>query len=379
MKGKKKKAQQRRVIIAGGGTGGHIYPGIAVAKKLWEKDPNLRLLFVGSRASLDRGILAREDIPHCSLYVSGLARKSTIERLKSFLTLPLALVQSLWLLLRFRPHLAIGVGGYASGPVVLLAALLGMPTMIQEQNVYPGITNRILSRFARINAVSFEETKSYLKGKTVVTGNPVRPGFYRIKKGEKEKGNFHLLVFGGSQGAHIINKNMVEALPYLKNHRLLMQIVHQTGDRDYQKVAEAYEKTGFKAKVEPYIYDIIPCFERADLVVCRSGATTIAELTAAGKASILIPIASSAGAHQLRNARTLASSGAAIVIEEKELNGKLLAERITSLMKEPSRRQQMEHHSHQLGQKEATEVISNLALELMGYEGIHPPVGKEER
>jgi len=271
------------------------------------------------------------------------------------------------------------VGGYASGPVVLLAALLGMPTMIQEQNVYPGITNRILSRFARINAVSFEETKSYLKGKTVVTGNPVRPGFYRIKKVKKEKGSFHLLVFGGSQGAHIINKNMVEALPYLKNHRLLMQIVHQTGDRDYQKVAEAYEKTGFKAKVEPYIYDIIPCFERADLVVCRSGATTIAELTAAGKASILIPIASSAGAHQLRNARTLASSGAAIVIEEKELNGKLLAERITSLMKEPSRRQQMEHHSHQLGQKEATEVISNLALELMGYEGIHPPVGKEER
>ena len=379
MRGKKKKAQQRRVIIAGGGTGGHIYPGIAVAKKLLEKEPNLRLLFVGSRASLDRRILAREGIPHRSLYVRGLARKSLGERLKNLLTLPLGLVQSLWLLLRFRPHLAIGVGGYASGPMILLAAMLGIPTMIQEQNVFPGITNRILSRFVRLNAASFEESKGYLKGKTVVTGNPVRPGFYRIKRGIKEKERFHLLIFGGSQGAHIINKNMMEALPYLRDYRPLMQIVHQTGDRDYHKVAEAYQKIGFQATVEPYIYDIIPCFERADLVVCRSGATTVAELTAAGKASILIPIASSAGGHQLRNARSLASSGAAMVIEEKELSGQLLAERIISLMKEPTRLQQMENSSHQLGQQEAAEVIANLALGLMGYDSTPPPSGKEKR
>jgi len=379
MSGKKRNDQQRRAIIAGGGTGGHIYPGIAVAKKLLGKEPNIGILFVGSRASLDRRILAREGIPHRSLYVSGLARKSTTERLKSFLYLPLSLVQSLWLILRFRPQLAIGVGGYASGPIVLLAALLGIPTMIQEQNVYPGVTNRILSRFAKINAVSFEETKGYLKGKTVLTGNPVRQGFYRIKREIKENGSFNLLIFGGSQGAHIINKNMVAALPYLKDYCPQMQIVHQTGDRDYQMVAEAYEKMGFKATVEPYIYDIIPCFERANLVVCRSGATTIAELTAAGKGSILIPIASSAGGHQLRNARTLANSGAAIIIEEKELSGKQLAEGIISLMKEPPRLQQMEYSSHQLGKKEAAEEIANLALGLMGYEGIHPPLGKEER
>lgn len=377
MRVKKRKAQQRRVIIAGGGTGGHIYPGIAVAKKLLKKDPNLRIIFVGSRASLDRRILAREGISHRSLYVSGLARKSTTERVKSLLYLPLAMIQSLWLLVRFRPHLSIGVGGYASGPLILLAALLGFPTMIQEQNVFPGITNRILSRFARISAVSFEETRRYLKGKTVVTGNPVRPGFYRIKRGMKEKGRFHLLIFGGSQGAHIINKNMVEALPYLKDYRPLMQIVHQTGERDHQNVAEAYQKMGFKASIEPYIYDIIPHFDMADLVVCRSGATTIAELTASGKASILIPIAASAGGHQLRNARSLASPGAAIVIEETELSGRLLAEQIISLMKNPSRLQQIEYSSHQLGQKEAAEVISNLALEIMGNESIHRSLDKE--
>ena len=377
MKVKKRKTQQRRVIIAGGGTGGHIYPGIAVAKKLLEKDPKLRILFVGSRASLDRRILAREGIPHRSLYVSGLARKSTADRLKGLLFLPLAMIQSLWLLMIFRPHLSFGVGGYASGPLILLAALLGFPTMIQEQNVYPGATNRILSRFARISAVSFEETRRYLKGKTVVTGNPVRPGFYRIKRGIKEKGRFHLLIFGGSQGARIINKNMVEALAYLKDYRSLIQIVHQTGEREHQNVAEAYQRMGFKARIEPYIYDIIPHYDQADLVVCRSGATTIAELTAAGKASVLIPIAVSAGEHQLRNARSLASSGAAIVIEEKELSGRLLAEQIISLMKNPTRLQQMEHNSHQSGQKEAAEVIARLALELMGNESIPNSSGKE--
>ncbi len=368
MRGKKRKAQQRRVIIAGGGTGGHIYPGIAVAKKLLEKDPHLRIIFVGSRASLDRRILAREGIPHRSLYVSGLARKSTSERLKGLLFLPLAMIQSLWLLMRFRPHLSIGVGGYASGPLILLAALLGFPTMIQEQNVYPGATNRILSKFARISAVSFGETRRYLKGKTVVTGNPVRPGFYRIKRGIKEKGRFHLLIFGGSQGAHIINKNMVEALAYLKEYRSLLQIVHQTGEREHKMIAEAYQSMGFKARIEPYIYDIIPHYDRADLVVCRSGATTIAELTAAGKASVLIPIAASAGEHQLRNARSLANSGAAVVIEEQELNGRLLAEQIIALMKNPTRLQQMEYNSHQLGQRQAAEVMANLALELMGGE-----------
>ena len=227
---------------------------------------------------------------------------------------------------RRRPHLVIGVGGYSSGPVVLMAALRGVPTMVLEQNAVPGLTNRLLAPFVRAAAVTFESTRRYFGGKAFVSGNPVRPEFFEsvgplTEAGADEQSSIaSILVFGGSQGAHAINVAMVEAAPELAAGPPL-RLTHQTGERDVEMVRAAYRRAGISAEVEPFLYDMGERLRHADVIVCRAGATTLAEITAAGRAAILIPLPTATDDHQRKNAEALAATGAAEVLLQSDATG----------------------------------------------------------
>jgi UDP-N-acetylglucosamine--N-acetylmuramyl-(pentapeptide) pyrophosphoryl-undecaprenol N-acetylglucosamine transferase len=263
-----------------------------------------------------------------------------------------------------KPKAVIGVGGYASGPMVLAAVCLRLPTLIQEQNYYPGLTNRWLAPWVRRVAVSFEETRHYFGGRGEVTGNPIRAAFRDLKR--KTRGEaFHVLIFGGSQGARTLNTAVIGALEILEPQRLGLRITHGTGPNDFERVRAAYEKHGYEALVLPYIVQIREAYERADLVVARAGASSVAEITACGRASILVPLASSAHDHQRFNARKVAAAGAAVVLEEKDLTGESLARAILALRNDPTRLLAMERAAAALARPEAAARVADLVEELI--------------
>jgi UDP-N-acetylglucosamine--N-acetylmuramyl-(pentapeptide) pyrophosphoryl-undecaprenol N-acetylglucosamine transferase len=271
-----------------------------------------------------------------------------------------------------RPHLVIGVGGYSSGPVVLVAALRGVPTMLLEQNVVPGLTNRLLSRVVRAAAVTFEATRPYFGSKAFVSGNPVRPEFLKPAGPITESGPddslpiARVLVFGGSQGAHAINVAMVEAAPELAAHSPRLRLTHQTGERDVEMVRSAYREAGLAADVAPYYDDMGRQLGRADLIVCRAGATTLAEVTAAGKAAILVPLPTATDDHQRRNAEALAAAGAAEVLLQPEMTGRRLAQRIVALAADRGARDRMAAAARAMARPDAARAIVDRALELIG-------------
>ena len=356
------------VLMAGGGTGGHIFPGIAIARELVERVPRCEVLFVGTRRGLESKIVPAEGFRLLTIDSAGITGKRIVARLKGLALLPLSLVQSMRLIGRTKPSLVVGVGGYASGPVMAAAVLKRVPTLIHEQNYVPGATNRWMAPFVSKVVVTFEETVARLGGRGVALGNPVRRDFALVKPRPSAGAPRRLLVFGGSQGSRALNKAMVEALPGLAAMRGALQITHQTGEAEHAAVEASYRAAGLKGEdceVRPFISGMSRAFEDADLIVCRSGATTVAELTAAGRPAVLIPFAGATHDHQTFNAHKLADAGAAVMIAERDLTGALLARTVQELLGDPGRLDRMARASRLLGRPDAAARIADLCVALM--------------
>ena len=359
----------KRMVFCGGGTGGHIFPGLAVAQKLRQTLPGIHLAFIGTGRRVEREILDRAgEKEFYSLPVEGLRGRGW-QKAKTLALLPAAFFKAFRLLRRLKPGLVVGLGGYSSGPVVLLASLLGVPTLILEQNLRPGMTNRLLLPWVRRAVAAFERSLPYFKGKGVFLGNPVRQEFRSLPP-KKKSGSFTLLIVGGSQGSRFLNQVMTAALPLLQDKRATLDIVHQTGLAQENSVREAYAQAGFgRARVTAFIVDMPAAFGQADLIVCRAGATTAAELIAARKASVLVPFARSAGGHQMENARELERAGGAEVWPETLLSPERLAERVLFYLDRPDKLDLMEKNLQRLGTPDAAGRIAGLCLELMRAKG----------
>jgi UDP-N-acetylglucosamine--N-acetylmuramyl-(pentapeptide) pyrophosphoryl-undecaprenol N-acetylglucosamine transferase len=359
-----------RIIIAGGGTGGHLFPGISIAEAFMMREDRNKILFVGSRRGIEEGLIPKMGYDLRTISVSGLRGKQLARKLISLWTIPFGIGASLRINKEFRPDLVIGVGGYASGPVVLAAYLLGIKRAIQEQNAIPGSTNRILGRLSDAVFISFEESRSYFpQEKTILTGNPVRREFLQGFEENRNGGKFNLLIFGGSQGAHRINEKMVEALDWLEEARNTLRIIHQTGKDDLEFVSRNYERRGFHASVKAFIDDMATCYRDAHLVICRSGATTVSELTACRRASVLIPYPHAIRNHQTLNAKALVKAGAARMISNSDLTGKLLADTILHLYRHGDEVSAMEEQAGNLAQPNAADLIVDLCYKLVSPRG----------
>ena len=359
-----------RVVIAGGGTGGHLYPGIAVARELQARVPGSVVSFAGTARGLEQRIVPREGFPLDLLRSGGLKGKSLADLVRGAALVPASLVDA-WRIISARaPDLVIGVGGYSSGPVVLIAAVRGVPTMVLEQNAVPGLTNRLLARVVKAAAVTFESSREFFGAKAFVSGNPVRAEFLEQAGSPREAGaddGVRVLVFGGSQGAHAINVAMVEAAEELAAVRPRLRLTHQTGERDVEMVRAGYRRAGLAADVEPFLYDMGRRIGAADLIVCRAGATTLSEITAAGKAAILIPLPTATDDHQRKNAEALASLGAAEVLLQGArgaLTASVLANRVRTLAADPGARRRMAAAARAVARPDAARLIVDRALEL---------------
>ena len=357
-----------RVLIAAGGTGGHIYPGIAVAQEIMRRDSTSEVRFVGTARGLETKLVPQAGFELSLIDSAGLKNVSVVARMKGIAILPKSLVSARRVIREFGPDVVVGAGGYVSGPVVLMASLMRRPTLVMESNALPGWTNRVLARFVDRAAVSFEQALPYFRGKAVVTGNPVRRKFFEIPPKRREPGKLSLLIFGGSQGARAINEAMVAALPRLKELPVALRIKHQTGAADFEKVNVAYTAAGWSesAQVRSYIDNMMSDFAAADLVICRAGATTTAELIAAGKASIMIPFPYAADDHQRKNAEALQAAGAARMIVQQELSGERLVKEIKELAQAPEQLDRMEEASRELAHGDAAGAAVDLLQELVG-------------
>ena len=364
-----------RVVIAGGGTGGHLFPGIAIARELLAREPGATVSFAGTAKGIESRVVPREGFELDLLRSAGLKGRSLGGALRSVALLPLAFVDAWGILSRRKPDLVIGVGGYSSGPVVMVAALRGLPTMLAEQNAVPGLTNRILSRVVSAAAVTFDSTVSFFGRRGFVAGNPVRPEFLAAAGADHEERPSdgresaetrrpRVLIFGGSQGAHAINMAMVEAAPRLAADGGV-DITHQTGERDVELVRTAYRNAGLAARVEPFLDAMDREMKRADLIVSRAGSTSIAELTAVGRAAILIPLPTAADDHQTKNAEVLARAGAAELLAQRDLTGAVLADRMLGLARDPVRRAAAAAAARRLARPDAARVIVDRALALV--------------
>jgi UDP-N-acetylglucosamine--N-acetylmuramyl-(pentapeptide) pyrophosphoryl-undecaprenol N-acetylglucosamine transferase len=355
------------VVIAGGGTGGHLYPGLAVARALTARVPDAIVTFVGTSAGIEARVIPKEGLPLALIRSAGLKGKSLAAVLRAIVLLPLSAWDSWRVLSRVRPAVVVGVGGYSSGPVVLLAALRGIPTLLMEQNATPGLTNRLLARVVSAAAVTYPESTAVFGGRAFVSGNPVRAEFFESKAlpAGHDDSSVRVLVFGGSQGAHAVNLAMVEAAPTLaKNGRL--GVTHQTGERDVEFVRDRYRSAQLPARVEPFLYDMHQEMDAADVIVCRAGATTIAEVSAAGRVAILVPLPSATDDHQRRNAAAMVAREAAVMIEQRDLTGERLAHEVLALAADAERRQRLGAAARGLARPDAATVIVDRVLALAG-------------
>ncbi len=352
------------VIISGGGTGGHLYPALVVGRRLIVMAPEIALTYVGTRREVEGRIMAEHGVRFIPMRIEGLKGRG-LKSLRGLVLLPLAFAHSLLILVRTRPALVVGVGGYSSGPIVLLASWLRIPTVILEQNARPGFTNRLLRRSVRKAVVAFPSSLPYFKGKGVVLGNPVREEFYGLPA-KKRTAKLDVLVFGGSQGSHFLNERIAAALPFLAAAKDRVRLTHQTGINDLDHVAAAYKANGFEdAEVAAYFPGMAAYFRRADLVVCRAGATTLAELIAARRAAILVPFAGASEDHQSANARELAAVGGAVVIPEAEASAEVLAARILRFLDHLEEIDAMERSVARLQAEDPAGRIAALCLSLM--------------
>lgn len=350
------------IVIAAGGTGGHLYPGVALAREFLRRDPSTIIRFVGTIRGLETKVLPHESLPLDLIParpVMGLGLKQVVSAL---LTLPNGILHSLRLLKRHHADLVVGIGGYTSPPVIFAAWLLKIPRVIVEPNAYPGMANKVLGPLAQRVFVAFEPAIAHFaKSKVRVFGTPIRHGFLQAgATSVSMSGKRTLLVFGGSRGAHAINMAMIEAVPFLAKDeacRAQMAIIHQTGEADYEPVEKVYESSGLAARVVPFLFDMPAVLREADLVVSRAGAMTLAELTACGKPAVLIPLPHAIYQHQARNAEVMQAAGAATMIMQRELTGVRLAETIKETLFDADRLQSMGERSRSLARTEAAQHI----------------------
>jgi len=310
-----------KMIIAGGGTGGHLFPGIAIAKEFMGRDKLNSVLFVGSKRGIENRVLPKEGFPLHTLRIEGFSGLS-MQTVKSLMLLPGAFLSSFLVIRKYKPDVILGIGGYSSGPLVLMGVWMKRLCFIQEQNIFPGKTNRFLGRRVKKVFTAFPHSDQYFAAKALCVGNPVRKEITSLGE-KKQKGRFTVLVFGGSLGAHTINKAVTEALPKLADMRDKIHFIHQSGEKDAKWVIECYR--GFSAEVVPFIDKMEDAYRDADMVICRAGATTLAELTHCKKPAVLIPYPFAAENHQEKNARSLTEAGAAFLLKNKRADGNVIA------------------------------------------------------
>jgi len=353
-----------RIVIAGGGTGGHVIPALAIAQQL-KKQFAAEVLFIGTARGIETRLVPQAGFRLELIQVGALKNVSLITRAKTIFDLPRAIMACSRLLTEFDPEVVIGVGGYASGPAMVAATRRRLPTLAFEPNVVPGFANRIVARWVSAAAVHFEETCDYFPN-CRVTGVPVRSAFFSVPA--KTGGPRTLLVFGGSQGAHAINQAMIESLAGLRARAPGICVIHQTGQRDYEQVLAAYQRSAISAEVHKFIDDMPGMFARADLLVCRSGASTVAEITAAGRPAIFVPFPAAADDHQNVNARALERAGAAVVVEESRLEAAYLVDTIAVLLGDAVRLASMSAAAKSLAHPKAVEKIAEMVKQLASGE-----------
>jgi UDP-N-acetylglucosamine--N-acetylmuramyl-(pentapeptide) pyrophosphoryl-undecaprenol N-acetylglucosamine transferase len=346
-----------KLLLAGGGTGGHLFPAVAVAQRLLATEPESEVLFVGTERGIEARVLPSLGLPLAKIEISGFVGKGLAGKLALAPQLAKSLLQCRRILREFRPSAVIGVGGYASAPMVMAARLQGYPCLIHEQNASPGLTNRLLARWVDRVCLSFAETQdAFRQARTVLTGNPLRAELETCPP--LPAGPPQLLVFGGSRGARAINDGILAVLPFLVDWRDRLSIRHQTGAEDFERVRAGYDQAGWDpAGVIPFIDDMATAYATAHLVLCRAGATTIAELTACGRPAILVPFPQAAGDHQTVNARSLARQGAALLLPQTELRPDNLARLLADLLADRERLQQMAAAAHALGRSGAADRV----------------------
>lgn len=343
------------IVIAGGGTGGHLFPGIAVAQEFTERNEKSRVIFISTGRPVERSVLPAYGFELKIISAEGVKGRSIFRRVRAVWKLMAGFIQSMFILKKFRPHMIMGMGSYSAAPVVLAARILKLPIFLCEQNIFPGITNRILSVFAQRVFVSFPDTQKLNPDMVLYTGNPIRKELLETSPPEKNE-SFTVLILGGSQGAHRINTVMMEAMNYLYEISNL-RIIHQTGRTDETLVKKSYELKGINYEAKAFFNDMARIYGLADLVVCRAGATTVAELTAMEKPAIFIPFPYAADNHQELNARALCNMGASEMILEKNLSGKLLADKISKLAQDPQKLIRMAETAGRSGKPEAAATI----------------------
>jgi UDP-N-acetylglucosamine--N-acetylmuramyl-(pentapeptide) pyrophosphoryl-undecaprenol N-acetylglucosamine transferase len=355
-----------RAILAGGGTGGHVIPALAIAQEL-QRRYRAEVLFIGTARGLENRLVPAAGFPLELVKVGALNRVSLATRIRTAFDLPRAIFTAAGLLNEFQPDIVIGVGGYASGPAMLAAILKHTPTLAFEPNLVPGFANRMVARFVSAAAVHFEQTADHFRN-AVVTGVPVRPAFFQIPKKSYSPGSPTLLVFGGSQGARAINQAVIGSLPELKRRLPGLHVIHQTGEREYNETQAAYARVAIDCEVHKFIDDMPSFFARADLVLCRSGASTVAEIAAAGKPAIFVPFPRAADDHQRRNAEAMEQANAAVVLEETRLDEVWLIDTIEALLEDPARLGRMSDAARAMSHPNAAKEIAELAAKVAGIE-----------
>jgi len=354
-----------RALIAAGGTGGHIYPALAVAQEIMRRDPESQVKFVGTARGLETKLVPQAGFELSLIESAGLVNMGMVARARGLAILPRSFVGARRLLKAYQPQVVVGAGGYVTGPVLMTAALMRFPTLVMESNAVPGFTNRRLARFVTAAAVSFEVTAPFFHGKAIVTGNPVRPQFFEIAPKQRSDNKVSLLLFGGSQGSRALNEAMIAALPLLESMKDRLMITHQTGPSDFERVRQAYQQLNWSsADVREYIDDMVAAFANADLIVARAGATTSAELAAAGRAAIMVPLPGQL--EQQRNAEVLQAAGGARMILQGELSGQRLATEIEDLVADPNRISTMEKAVRTLAYPGAAAATVDLIERLAG-------------
>lgn len=350
------------LMIAGGGTGGHIYPAIAVAQEFVARGAGRRAVFVGTERGLEKTIVPKAGFPLELIDVGGLKGKGAVETIKNLFRLPLGFFQAWALIGKHQPNVVLGVGGYSSGPVLVAAKLRGVPTAVHDSNAFPGLTNRLLARWVTAVAVGFEAAAARLeRADAVVTGNPIRKDFFELPNSQEPRAKSRLLIFGGSQGSHVINEAMTGALLFLARLKDRLEIVHQTGPKELETVKQGYKTSAFPdARVVPYLDPMAAEIAAADLVISRSGAMTVGELAAAGRAAILIPFAAATDNHQELNARAVEKVGGALVITERELSPERLGLAVNEIINDPDRASRMGAAARTLASPDATKKIVDL-------------------
>lgn len=368
-----------RIIISGGGTGGHIYPAITIAREIAKLADNCEILFVGTKQGLEADIIPKEGFNFATIEVRGLERKLSWKNVQTLFATVGSVWKSIQIIRDFKPDVVIGTGGYVCGPVLLAASLLKIPSMIQEQNVIPGITNKILARFVDKIAIGYKEAQAYFREykpeQIVFTGNPIRP---EVMSATREEGQaalglspdkLTLLVVGGSRGARSINNAMLGVYKHFNGHARI-QILHVTGQNEYNSIVDHCKQAGIELSgdgniiIKPYLYNMPLALAAADLAIFRAGAVGLAELTARGIPAILVPYPYAAENHQEFNAKALEKQGAACVIKDKELSSAFLIDTIEKLIGNPETLSDMANKSRELGRPQAAETIARLALSL---------------